>query len=340
MRPPTAWLRRVLLLLLAVGATACDPCSGVLGCGELRLRYRGEVTQRYVDAPIADARVEFVRTGGPRLERDTLAATTDAQGRFLLEARAYGDADVVGWLRVHDAQGVLVDSIGEMRLRPTSMAGNALDLSLRLPHATVGRYGVLVWRGTDQRAAGVRVEFHRTGGVPTYPEHFSTVTDAAGRFVFAAVPLAEGVVMGDLVFDLAPPYRAERHAAVHFPAVGGGPDQEIAGVWGVGPIFPYMGLLLWGDTREVASGVQVEFRRTGGIPITPEQVVMTSNGNEYGNVRLLPVTPLDYGEVVGELTIRPPAPYPTVVIPDFRLHTVEEDVPFYSVLQVWEIPRE
>jgi len=327
-------------VLLGLSAAACDPCTGVLSCGEPLLHLEGELVQRHTNAPLASASVLFVRTGGAPLEHDTLTATSDATGNFELTARARAVGEVTGWFRVRDAGGVLVDSIDQVTLHATSANTSSAPVRWRLPTRQIGRYGILLWRGTERRAAGVRVEFRRTGGVHSVPERVVATTDAIGRFPLDIIPIGDGELVGELSFQPPAPYREERITSVRFPVTGAGDDVELAGVWGVGPAFPYMGLVVWGDTKQIARGVMVEFRRTGGIPIDPEVVTMTTSDLPYGNVRVLPVTALGYGEVIGELTIRPPAPYKTTVLRDLRIETSTEDLPYFPVRWVWEIPRD
>jgi hypothetical protein len=328
----------VLLLLIAA---ACDPCAGVLTCGGPAVRYSGAVELRYTGQPIAGARVEFVRTGGVALERDTVVVTTDAAGRFQLEAGARGSGTATGVVRVTGADGALLSVVSDVQLATSKASGEVRHLGAwRIPYVHVGREGVIFWRAPHTRAPGLEVEFRRTGGVQVTPERFTTRTDSEGLFPFLALPWEAGEIIGELRIRLPAPYdTVEIRDSLGFTAVAGGDDIHVAGQWGVGPHFPYVGRLVWGDTKQLATGVELEFQRTGGVPISPERVVWRSSDNPYGNVQLIPAVPLGYGEVVGDLTVRPPAPYRAFTIEGLRLATSTKDVASAPVVHEWEVPR-
>jgi hypothetical protein len=333
-------LPRTVCALLILATAACDPCTGVLNCGGEWVRYESDFVRRDSGAPIEGARVEFVRTAGVALESDTLRTTTDAGGRFRIAAHALGGGEIEGVLRFYDASGTLLDA-GGIVLTTTRSANDYRYLGeWRMPRLHAGRYGILYWRAQDARAAGIQVEFRRTGGVPTTKESFTAQTDSLGRFPFLAVPLAEGTLEGELRVQLPAPYNTiELREGLRFSVVADAVYGENAGRWGIGPQLPYAGLLIWGDTKQPAEGVALEFQRTGGVPISPDRVVWKSGSDGFANVRLVPATPLGYGEVVGDLTIRPPAPYRTLVVKELRLATVARDVASFNRIAIWELGR-
>jgi hypothetical protein len=108
----------------------------------------------------------------------------------------------------------------------------------------------------------------------------------------------------------------------------------LLGRWGVGPYLPHTGLLVWEDTGKPAEGVDVEFHRTRGVPVTPDPYITRTN--QYGTFAISP-TPLTSGEVVGELIVRPPEPYAPMTIPNVKVLAVDvEQAP--DLVGQWFIP--
>lgn len=271
--------------------------------------------------------VEFRRTGGIQIDPDTVRTQTTSDGRFFLSPRALEPGEVVGdltvlWKRHYTIRGV--------RIRTTHLAGATGVGGVWSLGSSLQYVGEIVHRATGEKAAGVEVEFRRTGGIATSPESFVATTDAGGRFPFKITPLEEGTVKAELVVRLPAP-----HQAVTIPVEISTFDTDevrLAGVWSVGPHLGYVGELRYADTGKPAAGVEVEFRRTGGIPLRSDVVVEKTNAD--GRFRLMPV-PLATGEVVGTLTARAPAPYATFTT-EIRLSTFDTDD--VRLAGVWYVP--
>jgi hypothetical protein len=102
-------------------------------------------------------------------------------------------------------------------------------------------------------------------------------------------------------------------------------DRRYFGFWLVAyPYFAGIGQLYHRGTGVPARGVEVEFRRTGGVPIDPEPYVVRSDS--FGNFPLRPVAHAA-GEVVGDLIIRAPGASP-ITVPGVRFSTQTTHAPF------------
>lgn len=336
------WIAWLALPALLAG---CDPCSGVGACGAPRIRYEGNVSRAFGHpaGPAEGVRVVFVRTGGVALEGDSLVASTDRAGRFLLEARAVEEGEVTGELRLHPpsplppvvAKGVRMSTTrapGELRrLGDWKVGYPHLSYQVVLYHRTAGRPGT----APTAPLSGVEVLFRRTGGIAIEPDTLRTSTDPWGHALLRPRTTVSGEVTGDLTVFLLPPrkpftIRGLKLATFHTERF----DSLIR--IGVGARLPYAAFLRWEGTQEGVADAEVEFRRTGGVPIHPEQY--TARSDAYGTVFLDPA-PLESGEVVGDVVVRPPAPGKPVTIRGVRLQTVEDERQ-HGIIGTWFVPRE
>jgi hypothetical protein len=185
--------------------------------------------------------------------------------------------------------------------------------------------GTLIWHLDGAPATGVHVEFRRVGGLSLPAEVLVATSDDAGRFRFEEETGVAGAVHGTLAFFPPEPYN-------HFPfyveavtisttRVRG--DSRRLGFWGVGPLpapphVSYVGELFYMDTGERASGVEVQFRRSGGVSVHPDTFTVVSGSD--GRFPLF-MTPSGPGEVVGEIHVNAPAPYRSFTTP-VRMETL------------------
>jgi hypothetical protein len=325
-------------ILLVLLTAACDPCSGIANCGQARIRYEGDI----VPVPgqsLDNFRVEFVRTDGVALDPPVVSGAVQPGGRFRLEARAAGPGTVIGDLLIYPGGEGVPDRFEEVRLETTEAEGNVRYLgSWRVLGLRFGAIGQLFYRATYAPAAGVEVEFRRVSGVPLQPDTFVVTTNADGVFPLRTQPLGAGEVVAELVVRSPPPYRSFTVPELRLRTNFMERPEPLVGLWGVGPHLPYLGHLVWADTRVSAADVEVEFRRTLGIPVQPESYVTRSNA--AGHFALGAVVPLGYGELIGEVIVRPPAPYRSFTIPDIRLETTEDQVEDAILVGTWQIPRQ
>ena len=81
-----------LLLLVCVGASACEPCSGIASCHVApTIDASGQVIDYASGHAVAGAAVSFTPVGGA-----AISATSDALGQFQLSGAATADGTVTG----------------------------------------------------------------------------------------------------------------------------------------------------------------------------------------------------------------------------------------------------
>jgi hypothetical protein len=185
--------------------------------------------------------------------------------------------------------------------------------------------GTLIWHLDGSPATGVRVEFRRTGGLSLPDDVLVSRTDVYGRFRYEAQTGAAGEVHGTLAFFPPEPYD-------HFPFYVEGVtisttrvrgESRRLGYWGVGPLpapphLSYVGELYFRDTNARAEGVEIQFRRTGGVSVHPDTFTVVSGSD--GRFPLF-MTPSGPGEVLGEIRVNAPAPYRSFAAP-VRMETL------------------
>jgi len=167
--------------------------------------------------------------------------------------------------------------------------------------------------------AGVQVEFQRTGGVQTTAERFTAVSRADGRISFPIRPLAAGTLQGRLIFRAPIPSTPETLlvALPTFDDDGG----RFFGVVAAGAYLPYFGIVSVGPVG--LAGVKVDVKRVGGIQVSPADYTIETRA---GGIFPLDPIPLALGEVIVDLTIRPPAPYASFSVRGVRLATADRTV--------------
>lgn len=200
----------------------------------------------------------------------------------------------------------------------------------------------MIWHLTGEPASGVRVQFIPTSDAGVPFDTLATYSDAEGIFELSAPASGERVVQGRLLFQPPAPYNHFLFAVdgVHLETTRVRGDARNLGMWGVGPLptephISYVGGLYYRDTGQPAEGVEVEFRRTGGIAVEPDTFVVVSGEN--GRFPLL-MDPAEQGAVIGEILVRPPAPYKAFKVAEVRIPTLlgKDDL---RLLGTWGIDR-
>ena len=309
------------VLLLVLVLPACDPCAGVLSCGDPEIAYRGTLLMRHSGAPVVDARVEFVASGGVGLTEPAVART-DSAGIFVLEGATESRGQVSGVVRIYYSDGMLVDSIPGLVLSATrgGDSHNLGPIPIAWPH--IDAFGNLFQRATRKPAAGVEVEFRRTGGVAIDPDTFVVKTDAAGNFPLRpSLAGTFGEVVGDLIIRPGGGARADTVRGLRLAATLRNDPSANVLHRGIGPHIPFIGRVVWGDNGAPAAGVQVEVKRVGGIEVEPAQYTVVANA--LGLFSLTGV-PAAAGEVKYEITFRSTTPALSVVYP-YTVRTLEDD---------------
>jgi len=284
------------------------------------LPYVGEVYYRGTGARSAGIQVEFQRTGGILVDRDSFVTSTGSDGRFPFLMAPLADGELVGRLIIRPPAPVLPETLQTLRL-PTVDTDQLLLLGVWGYGQQILYAGELFLRGTGMPAVGLEVEFRRTGGIAISPEAFVVHTDASGRFPLAPSNAADGEVVGTLVVRLPAPLAPDTIAGVHL-ATFASDAMRFLGRWGVGPSLAYVGEVRRVDTDAPVANAAVEFQRTDGIQVTPSLLVGQTGAD--GRFLLNPSPQAD-GEVVGDLTIHPPAPLRDTTVTGIRLQTFRSD---------------
>ena len=277
------------------------------------------------------ALVEVTKVSGIKVVPDHFFVISGPGGRIPISVKAHEAGDIVFDLNVLIPDVAPVFPIPGIQLTTRYVEGETTFAGQLPVGVTMGYVGELYYRDTQQRAAGVQVEFRQTGGPELRDTRFTATTDGFGRFPIMPRPYGPGEVTGTLQLRPPAPYAATSIEIRMSPSTS--PRVELLGVWGLGTNLGHLGELVFADTRRPAAGVQVEFRRTEGIAIEPETLTVTTDAE--GRFRLIP-RPLGKGTVSGHLVIRPPAPYLGLTLP-VELSTFESDA--LRVLGRWELQR-
>lgn len=330
------WMCRWWACFLLPFLAGCDPCSGVGACGVPRVRYEGTVLRKFSHdpGPAEGVRVTFVRTSGVPLVSDSVVARTDAEGRFLLEAEAREEGQVTGDLWIHPPAPAAPLRQEGLHLSTSRAPGEVRPLGeYRVVYPYLGLQVFVYYRATGRPITGIEAEFRRTGGIPIQPEVLRAATDARGFLVLRPRTAVHGEVVGDLTVYPLPPHRPFTLRGVRFStSLTERGDTVIRA--GIGTRVSYSAMLVWESTGKGVQNAEVEFRRTGGVPMILDRWVARTD--RYGTV-LLEAAPLETGTLQVEAVIRPPAPGRTVTISGLRLEAVEDDRP-REFLGFWVVP--
>lgn len=313
-------------------ATYLDRIPEVAGAWRIGagLPYVGVLFRRGSLIVSAGIEVEFQRTGGIAADPDTFVVVTNADGAFSLVTTPLADGVLVGDLIVRPPPPAVAETIQAIRMQTVDTEPLILFGVWGYGYGIL--YGSQLWlRGTEGPAVGLDVEFRRTGGIAITPDNIVTRTDSAGRFPLAASAAGAGQVVGDLTVRLPAPLPPTVIPGVSI-ATFASDEMRFLGYWGVGPSLRYLGQLLRADADVPIVDAVVEFQRTGGIAVTPDLLVSRTIPS---GLFLLTLNPLDTGEVVGNLTIRPPAPFRDTTFTGVRLRTFDHDAQRFAGL--WRI---
>jgi len=282
----------------------------------LQLFYRGS------NALAVGAEVEFRRTGGLRLVKDTIVTKVDADGRIVLQPVPAGEqeGEVVGDLTVRSpalrapyvVRGVHLRTFDNEELHFAGVFG--------VGYATIS-VGVLRFRGDRTPLGDAELRFVRTGGLTTTPDTIVTRSLADGRFGLVAATDSAGEVVGDLLVrrDAASP--VWRVPGLHLQSRGDD-SLRFVGTIPVGSQLLYVGVLYRDAGGPPVPGWTVIFRRTGGIRLLADSLVSTTV--EWGGFALDPAT-REEGTVEGTLEARSPTGDRVVRLGTVRLTTHDDD---------------
>ena len=217
---PVSFARIALAPVVAAGGVAlaaCDPCAGVVSCGEApRVGVSGQIVDRGDPSdlgggllsgatipqarPVAGVRVEVIPTGGVIDGVAPVTATTDRVGWWQVSIPAHaaglGGADVV--VTAPGSSGYRVRDL-TLRASSTRGDGNVLGRWTHLLYMT--KLGEVINVPGGERPDGVRVSVRRSGGIPVAPTRNTAetlLTEGGGRFVYDVRPLADGPLVVDV----------------------------------------------------------------------------------------------------------------------------------------------
>ena len=215
------------MALVALGVSACDPCSLVPSCGQApRISVVGQIVDDTTGVPVRNARVVMVVDSGVTALVPSAAAVTGGNGTFELELpmASLGHAYVTFSI---SSPGKPTYRIPGIHTSATVLTGDALVLRPWVSAFPALQYVIELYRdGTnDERVADARVDFRRTDGARMFANgvEIQSVTgvtnDVGWIFPFRGVTTDEAsVVVGDLVVHHAPGDSAII-AGLRFPAL-------------------------------------------------------------------------------------------------------------------------
>lgn len=310
---------------VAVGALAsCDPCAGVIGCATSpRVAIQGRLVDVVDGRGVSGARVALVRTDATL--RDSAWTTTDDDGNYQVELTTGSgtfDVDVA-------PIGLAPYQVHGLELSSTSRSGGGHVLGMWINRPVFGVALELIHRSNGQPVTSGTVTFRRTGGVAisgggVVNDVFTSEIDPSGRVAFLSGVYASGVddVIGEL--SIAPGGSLPVSVIPDFRIA---PNHEFRPRdvlrMAVGPRLDWVLVIYDRATVAGVPGTTVSFRRTSGIPTSPESFTATTDA--AGQLRI-PLSPLNTGTVVGDLTITPPPPFHAYVIAALQLESFEDDV--------------
>ena len=324
--------------------TARVPAKPVTRAGEVQelgrwnsrpfVRFQGTL-QRTDGSPIDGAAVSFAPTAGVPVTFVS-SEPTNSGGIFSLF--------LAGETEVGETIGTLTVSHPSFA-RPSQLQGFSLPVSQEWvlpfpggPYTVGGRmdYGGQVYaRGTDEKTAGVRLTFTRTGGIALASDVVRATSGPEGFFVLSFPNRALGTVTGDLTIEAADGSRRSVYRGVRFDSYDS-TAMRYSRSWGYGYRWAWVTELFRKDRATVAVNADVEFRQTDGPRLTPS--VVKGKTDASGRVEWK-ADVLQAGTVVGDITVVQPDA-PVRVIRGLKLPSYEGDsLPFGGVIPFGSVMR-
>jgi hypothetical protein len=312
-----------LLAICAVIASACDPCAGTPSCrGPEHVAYTGHMVERATERSAPGTVVTFIRTGGVQLAADTIRAAAASDGFFLLSASANSGGDVTGILRIGPPNRPTFD-VPNIVLHTTTVNGDGGDLG----RLVVDPFIMFVAEVRSRLAGSpigipyANVTFRRTGGIAVDQEVINTSTDISGRFIIAPNARQAGVLQGIITIS-ASGFAHTFDIPVSLETIYQDVTPHDVSVLNIGASLLWAGEIYRRGSNEPAAGIPVDFVRTSGLAVTPSSFTSTTT---VGGLFAIQPAPLGEGELVGTITVHPPAPWSVFSVPNVRVHTVADD---------------
>ena len=334
--------RRAALALATLAApllAGCDPCTGVIGgCRVARhVSYTGKVVDFATGRGVARVRVLFQRVSGAALTGDSLVASTDADGRYLLQGEVTGEGDVVGRVQIAPPAPLDAYVVDSVRLIPSTTRGQGDLLAPWLTQPVIDYVGELRYRRVNAPLAFASLRFVRTSGARlTAGDTVYGSSGPDGFFHLSSTAREAGFVVGDLLVrpnasDFPRPYTI---TGMRIPVRATDRVPSFDRSFQIGATLTYVAELRARGAGGVVANADVEFRRTSGPPLVAD--VVTGRTDASGRVALAPQpTSEAAGVLVGDITVRGGDLQRPFVIRGVRLPVYDDDqLRFLGVLGV------
>lgn len=313
MKPAIAALTSVLVV-----SAACDPCAGTPSCHmEPEVSYTGQFIEFPTGKAVGGVHVTFVRSGDPVLVSDTIRATSDRDGFFVLRAGALQDGVAEGALTITPPAPHAPYTVPRLRLSTHRKRGDGGFLGRLMVNPYLQFIAELHDRNTFAVVAGAAVTVRAIGAARVEPATSQLTSADNGRFMWEP----KVIEFGDLEVEFevsAAGYPKSYHIrdTISLQYLDE-PPRLIVLLVGTGS---YVGEVIRRGTKQHLPGVTVEFVRTGGIQAVPDRFTATPDQNGRFDI---PMEPVGAGTLIGDLIIRPPAPLPVETVKDVEIPTFD-----------------
>ena len=292
-----------------MASTACDPCAGMPSC---HTQPALSATGQFIEFPsgrrVPGVSIAFARSGGAELAVDTIRAVSDGDGFFVLRAPALETGVVSGSLVIkppppHDAYVV-----PGVTLETHTKRGDGSFLGRLMVNPYLQFIGELHDISTFAAVSNATVTIRQFGPGIVDPPTAQFQSADNGRFMWEPTVVEFGPM--EVEYEISAPGRPRTYFVRDTVPLQYRDEPLFVHLIFVGP-GQYVGEVIRRGTKQYLSGVSVEFVRTGGIQASPDR--FTAVPGENGRFAV-PLELHGPGTLVGDLTIRPPAPIPTEVV--------------------------
>jgi hypothetical protein len=329
-----------VFIAIAAGSllvSGCEPCSGVPTCSvAASIPVEGRIVETISGRPVSGVRVTVISAAAP--ESTTVVTGSDGHWRVVLPPGGDAGATVDVIVDPPSSPAYRVEGIA-LREFTRRGDGNVLESWVDRPNFPI--LGEIILRGhSGIPLEGVTARFTQTSGPPLVAGEgsgrFSAVTNEHGHFIL----LGRGVfaqsaeeISGDLTIEISPTFPTSTHRGLTLR-----PSYVFREPWRVvrlnaGPSLDYVVEFHDWATLTPVGGVEMEFRRTGGVATDPGVVITRSN--EHGHAAIGAMRPLGAGVVIGDMYVRPAPPARAYVVRGLELATFDDDLG--RLIAVWGV---
>jgi len=295
-------------LVLAVGATlalgGCDPCTGVYRCSNERVvSASGRVIEFRSGRAAPGVRVTFTPTGGAPVTGAAMTAVSDGDGQFRFASAVADGEQVIGTLTVTPPGPDPEYSVGGLALTTSSRRGEGNVFQPLLVRPWLFYIAEFRIREGNAPVVGATATFVRQSGGRPPAEPLQAVTDENGRIFFDVPSAGAEPAVGTWVLEggnLPRTYIVD--SARVRPLYADLPVGSLDGWWQLGAALDGAARFVLPDGTPLRDA-DVEFVRTGGLPLVEPRV--TARTNDDGWLYLpLRIAQDVRGEVIGDFTVR------------------------------------